>query len=266
MEKFQEKLELVTRRWWFLTLFTLIGTMTPPIVTKDFNFSEMGEVIVYLLQNSLIRFCSPIYPVFKIIPMILVFTLILFRNRVKRVFSLYGGVTYLLFAFLQGIAITDRYGFGMVTGNLILMIIVAIFWFWEAFIGKNDFNPQKISITRYCVVPLAFLAFWYPINFESMEPDFNPIYLFTNSAGLAFCTMTPLYLSILILYYPKVNIATLRVTSLLGIIIGFWNMIVNFLMNLDILWWNGVLHLPLMLISIYAFIFSLRRKQTAEAK
>lgn len=226
---------------------------------EGFDPSEAGEIISHILQNSLIRFCSPLYPVFKIVPIVLVFTLFLFGNRVSRIFSFYGGITYLLFAFLQGIAITDKYGFGMVTGNFILMMLVAIFWFWEVFLGKNDFSPQKPPLTRYWVIPLAFLAFWYPVNLESMEPDFNLTYLFINPAGLAFCTMTPVYLSILILYYPKINITTLRVTSLLGIIIGFWNMIMSFLIKPDTLWWNGVLHLPLMFISVYAFILSLNK-------
>jgi len=266
LEKIQGTLELITRKWWFLVLFILIGTITPPIVTKGFDPSKTGEIISYILQNSLITFCSPLYPVFKIIPIILVFALILFGNRIGRIFSLYGGITYLLFAFLQGIAITDKYGFGIVTGNFILMILVAIFWFWEASVNKNNFTLQKLPIIRYWVVPLAFLAFWYPVNLESMKPDFNLAYLFTNPAGLAFCTMTPVYLGILTLYYPKVNIATLRVTSLLGIIIGFWNMVVNFLIKPDILWWNGVLHLPLVFISIYALILSFRKTQLVEAK
>ena len=243
-----------------LTLFILIGTITPPIVTKGFDTSKIGEIISYILQNALIKFCSPLYPVFKIIPIILIFALILFGNRIGRIFSLYGGITYLLFAFLQGIAITDKYGFGVVTGNFILMILVAIFWFWEASVNKNDFTLQKSPLIRYWVVPLAFLAFWYPVNPKSMRPDFNLACLFTNSAGLAFCTMTPVYLGILTLYYPKVNIPTLRVTSLLGIIIGFWNMVGNFLIEPNILWWNGVLHLPLVFISIYAFILSFRKE------
>jgi len=257
----KEGLELITRKWWFLVLFILLGMITPPIVTKGFNLSKTGETISYILRNSLIRFCSPLYPIFKVIPIILVFALILFENRVGRIFSLYAGITYILFAFLQNIAITDKYGLGIVTGNFIPMILVAIFWFWEAFVNKNDFTPQKLPIIRYWVVPLAFLAFWYPVNLKTMKPDFNLVYLFTNPAGLAFCTMTPVYLGILTLYYPKVNIATIRVTGLLGIIIGFWNIVVNFFIKPDILWWNGVLHLPLVFISIYAFILSFKSFQ-----
>ena len=81
--------------------------------------------------------------------------------------------------------------------------------------------------------------------------------------ALAFCTMTPVYLGILTLYCPKVNIATLRVTSLVGIIIGFWNMVRNFLIEPN-MWWNGVLHLPLVFISICAFILSFRKTRFGE--
>lgn len=265
LEKIQGTLELITRKWWFLALFVLFSMMTPPIVTKGFDLTKTGEIISHILRNSLITSCSPLYPVFKIIPIILFLALVLFGNRIGRIFSVYGGITYLLFAFLQGIAITDEYGFGIVTGNFIDMILVAIFWFWEAFVNKSDFTPRKIPIIRYWVVPLAFLAFWYPISLESGRPDFSLACLFTNPAGLAFCTMTPVYLGILTLYYPKVNIVLLRVTSLLGIIIGFWNMVGNFFIRPDIGWWNGFLHLPLVFISVYALILSFRKTQSAEA-
>ena len=105
---------------------------------------------------------------------------------------------------------------------------------------------------KYWVVPLAFLAFWYPLNQDTFLPDFNPIYLFTNVAGLTFCMMTPVYLAILLLHYPQINIATLRVTGLAGIIIASYNILLNFFMYPDLLWWNGVLHIPLLMISGYA--------------
>jgi hypothetical protein len=68
--------------------------------------------------------------------------------------------------------------------------------------------------------------------------------------------MTPLYLSILILMHPRVNIVAMRVTGLAGALIGFWNMVVNFLMSPAILWWNGILHTPLVVTSAYAPILS----------
>jgi len=55
---------------------------------------------------------------------------------------------------------------------------------------------------------------------------------------------------------PVVNVATLRVTGLVGTIIGFWNTYTNFFTDLSLFWWNGVLHIPLFTISIYALILS----------
>lgn len=184
-----------------------------------------------------------------------------FGNRVARLFSIYVAIAYTLFAFLQSIAVTEKYGLGIVTINLTMFLIVAAFWFWEAVAKKNDFTPQKRPLWKYWVAPLAFLTFWYPVN-SNMMPDFNPIYLLTNVAGLTFCMMTTVYLAILTLCYPRVNIATLRVTSLVGTIIGFYNMMTNFLIDPDRLWWNGVLHIPLVVISIYALMLSLKRGQS----
>ena len=130
------------------------------------------------------------------------------------------------------------------------------YWFcvWEALAQKNDFTPRKQPLWKYWVVPFAFLAFWYPANSNTFMPDFNPLYIFTNAAGLFFCMMTPVYLAILTLYYPRVNMATLRVTSFVGLILAFYNILVNFVMFPEELWWNGVLHIPLITISIYAFV------------
>ena len=192
--------------------------------------------------------------------------MIFLRNRVTRLFSIYVAITYVLFAFLQSIAFTEKYGLGIITINLIMFLVVAAFWFWEAILRKNDFTPGKRPAWKYWVIPLAFLAFWYPLNPCTGMPDFNPIYLLTNMSGLTFCMMTPVYLAILTLYYPRVNIATLRVTSLVGAIIGFYNIMVNFFMNPSVLWWNGVLHMPLVTISIYALALSFKGRWIEEPK
>lgn len=265
LEKVQRTLESVTRKWWFLVLFILISPLIPPVISKGIDLSKTGEVVGYVLRHTFFTSdnLSPLYPIFKILPIVLVIALVFLGNRISRFLSLYAGITYTLFAVLQYMAVTDRYGFGILSGNFILTLIVAGFWFWEVTIHRNDFSPRKIPVTRYWVIPLAFLAFWYPLNLESMKPDFDLSYILTNPAGLAFCSMTPVYLGILTLYHPTVNIATLRITSLLGVIVGFWNLVVNFLISPDMLWWDGVLHLPLVFISVYALTLSFRKTELA---
>jgi len=259
LEKIQTKLELITRKWWIFLIFILIQFI-PPYASKGFEISEIGVVTGEVLSHSLVYNFPTFYSIFKILPLILVICIIFLRNRVTRIFNLYVGITYLLFAFLQSIAFTEKYGLAVITINMVMFPLVAFFWFWEALVQKNDFtSPTKLS-KKYWVIPLAFLAFWYPINPDTMRPDFNILYLLTNEAGLTFCMMTPIYISLLILYYPRINIATLRVTSLVGTMIGFYNILTNFIMFPSLLWWNGILHLPLISISVYGLIISLKKK------
>ncbi|MBO3840205.1 MAG: hypothetical protein QXN75_04655 [Thermoproteota archaeon] len=256
MESIQKRIEIVTRKWWFLVAFILIG-MTPPIVEKGYDPSNTGTVVYYLLANSLLERVSLFYPIFKVAHITLIISLTILGGKIGRVFNLYVAVNYLLFAFLQGISITEKYGFAVLTGNVLQMTLTSIFWFLEAVIKKNSFKSPKLSLSNCWTIPLAFLAFWYPLNPETLGPDFNLSYLLTNAAGLAFCTMTPVYLTVLTIYHPNVNKMVMRVTSLTGTIIGFWNMIGNFIM-MPQFWWNGVLHIPLMLISLYALALSFK--------
>ena len=258
----QNKLERITRRWWFFGLFVLMQFTIPPYASKGCRIEDWGNVIMHALSNAIVHQYSEIYPIFKVIPIILLICIIIFRNKVARLFAIYVGISYALFAIGQSIAITEKYGLSICTINVVMFLIVAAFWVWEAVVLQNDYTLKKLPVWRYWVVPLAVLAFWAPSG-RGM-PDFNPVYLFTNGAGLAFCMMTPVYVGLLTLYWPRVNMPTLRVTSLVGFIIGLYNLYANFGINPARRWWNGVLHIPLLSISIYGLILSLKRPQVKE--
>jgi hypothetical protein len=264
MEIIQIKLERITRRSWFYLIILLLQVI-PPYASKGFGPEEFGLVIGETLTNCYVFDVSPWYPLFKILPIVLVLLVILVGNRVSRVFSIYAAITYALVAVLQSVGVSETYGFGIILNNLIMFLMVAAFWVWEAVVNKNDFSPRKIPPWKYWVVPLAFLAFWYPANPSTRLPDFNPVLFFTNEAGLTFCMMTPLFLALLTLFHPKVNLATLRVNSLIGIIIGLYNLASNFVISPAELWWNGVLHIPLLSISLYAFVLSYRKGSVEES-
>jgi len=256
----QSNLERITRKWWFFLLFVLLQFL-PPYASKGYKFpEEWGNVITIALRHAFIYSHPELFPVFKIIPIVLIVLIIAFRNRVTRLFNIYVAFSYLLFAFGQSIAVTEKHGVAICTLNVIMFLAVACFWAWEAIALQNDFRPTKIPVWRYWVVPLMFAAFWYPLDIETMKPDFNPLGLFTNVAGVTFCMMTPVYVGLLTIFYPRVNIATLRVTSLVGLIIGLYNMTLNFIISPGILWWNGILHIPLLGISVYGLILSLKKE------
>jgi len=167
-----------------------------------------------------------------------------------RIFSAYVSANFFFIAFAQSIAVTEKYGLGILVGGVACFSTVGIFWVWETIAKKNNFTVQRIPLWKYWVVPLALLAFWTPA-----KPDFNPLYLLTSYYGLAFCLTTPVILAILSFYHPRVNISTLRVTSFMGTLLGILN-ISGIFMGADV-WISGVLHVPLLAISVYCLILSL---------
>jgi ABC-type proline/glycine betaine transport system permease subunit len=84
---------------------------------------------------------------------------------------------YVLFAFLQNIAVTEKYGLGIVTINFLMFLVVAALWFWEVHCQEERLYSTKTAIVEILGVPFAFLAFWYPVNMNTLRPDFNPLYL-----------------------------------------------------------------------------------------
>src|SRR4030042_4754962 len=218
IERIQSRLDRITRKWWFFLVVIVLQFLIPSYAAKNFTPAEIGNIVPSVLTQAFINQWEPVYPLFKVIHIVLIILIPLLKNRISRIFSIYVAITYLLFAFLQNIAITGKYGLAIVTTNVLMFILVALVWIWEAIAGKNDFTGVKIPLWRYWVVPLAFLAFWYPLNMQSMQPDFNPLLIFTSSAGLAFCLMTPVYIAILTLYYPKGNMVTLRINIPIGVI------------------------------------------------
>jgi hypothetical protein len=258
-EKIQKRIESATRKWWFFLILLLLQ-MLPPFTSEPVSPQQAGLVIGAVLSQAIVYDLSLFFPVFKILSILMIASVFTLNNRVSRIFSVYVGVMYVLFAFLQSIAFTEEFGFSLVTVNLLMFLMVAVIWFWEAVTLKNNLEAPQFERSRVWVIPFAVMAFWYPINIDTMMLDFDPLLLLTNEASLAFCMMTPVFLSILILFYPNINIATLRVTSSIGIVISFYNILTNFVMFPELLFWNGILHIPLTIISVYAFTLSIRHR------
>jgi hypothetical protein len=254
----QGRLERITRKWWFYGLFVLMQFTIPPYASKGYKIEDWGNVIQHALGNAIVYKYSEIYPIFQIIAILFLIGILIFRNKLARIFSIYVAISYVLFTIGQSIAVTDKYGVSLCTINFVMFLIVAGFWAWEAVVLKNDYTFRKLPIWRYWVVPLAVLAFWAPSG-RGGRPDFNPVHLITSGSGLAFCLMTPVYVGLLTLSWPRVNLPAMRVTSLVGLIIGLYNIYANFGINPGRHWWNGILHIPLLVISLYGLILSLKR-------
>jgi hypothetical protein len=172
--------------------------------------------------------------------------------KVGRYVSAFFGILFIFIAFSNHIAVTQSYGLVVVTGNLVSILIVGLFWMWEAYRPHNVYVFQKLAAWRYWVLPFAFMAFWFPMNAEA-SPDFNPSLLLTSSFGVMFCPTTPVVIALLTIIYPNVNKPVLRVTSFVGLVIGLFNLLSFFVMPGYPLWLL-ILHTPLIFISLYGLL------------
>jgi len=156
-------------------------------------------------------------------------------------------------AIFQNISLETQFGYAILLGNIIIQGIVIITWIYEIKVQKNDFSKINITWWKILCLLLGFFAFWMPSKNGFMH--FSFIDLFINEAGLTYCMITPVALSVLLLYYPDVNKVSLRVTALVGLYFGIMNIFTWFVLNAEF-WWMGVLHLPLLINSIIGLVCS----------
>ncbi len=141
IENIQNTLEAKTQRRWFFAGMLILQCVAVPYASKNFDFSKMDNIIRHTLSHCLLFSWEPVYPVFQVTAMVFIVLLLIFRNKVGRIFSLYAGICYVLIAILQSIAInTPKYGVCIVTVNIVMFGLVAGAWIWEAIAGKNDFS------------------------------------------------------------------------------------------------------------------------------
>jgi hypothetical protein len=113
-----------------------------------------------------------------------------------------------------------------------------------------EFSIRGIPAWRWLLLPLALLAFWLPMEWDGSRVifHFDPVLLLTSpDYGLAYCFMTPVFLFVLILAYPRVDGFAFRVTAFNALLYGLLNIVHWFNPDHRVL---GVMHLPLLVLAL----------------
>lgn len=247
--------KLILSRWSLVVLF-LMALILPPYADKGFAPENIGSIVVATLSNSFVRDLLPYSTAFQIIALLSFVGLIVWKNKFRKPFTLFVGSSYLVYAIVQNIAITEKFGLSMVLSNIILCLLTSFVWLSDAWINKNSYTFKNLNKKNSWLIFVALFCFWWPMNFSG-TPDFNPLYIFTGhvAQSMQFCPMTPVFLIILIYCKPTISLPVYRITGISGTIIGFWNMMSFFNPSTVFV---GVYHLPLFLISLYVLIDSFK--------
>jgi len=238
-----------------LPLFFGVLLFLPPYASRGYDlWTEAAEVGLIGVQNWDI---PQLFPVFKAASLVVIFLSLVRPEVGGRLLTLYGALTYFAISMNQGIGFSEEFGLIINVGFVLVTLCLSATWWWE-FFSRNSSNRTGCQRRPYWMIPLVFIAFWYPLEPSTLVPEFTWRLFLANGAGLSACMMTPLFLAILIWRYPRVNLLTLYVTSSAGVALGLGNFYMNFLLYPSEMWWNGVLHLPLLIISAFALALSAR--------
>jgi hypothetical protein len=250
----------VTQRKWFYPLIyaiLVVISMLPPITEIPYDPRHTQDVIMAILMVAIIPYQSWGW-VFHAATLALVLLVALWPRKFSRVVAAYFGINYLLIAGLQTTAVTEQYGFAIQTGATVASGLIGVLWLVVAARNKLQATFRGVPAWRWTLLPFAFLVFWSPIAIEGSKvvPNFDPFLLLTSpDYGLTYCFMTPVFLFLLILFFPQVDIFALRVTAFNGLLYGLFNLTHWF--DPDMMW-MGVMHLPLLLISFVALVMTHR--------
>jgi hypothetical protein len=244
---------VTVRKWFYPVVYGLLVviSMLPPIAQVRYDPRDTQDVIMNILMVSTLPHRSWGW-LFRVATCAIV-VLAIVRPRVAgRVMAVYFGLNYLLIAALQTNAVTERYGFAVQTGALVATALLGVLWLWVAWRDELHASFKGVPTWRWVLLPLALLVFWSPIGQQGSRvvPDFDPLLLLTSpDYGLTYCFVTPVFLFLLILFYPKVNTSVFRATAFNGLLYGLYNLTHWF--DPDRVW-LGVLHIPLLVVSLVA--------------
>jgi hypothetical protein len=233
----------------FLGFFVL--SMLPLITQKPYPSQDTQDVILNLLMVSDLPYAA-FAPVLHIATLLFIGVILRQPGKWGRLLAGYIGANYLLLILTCAQGWTEKYGYVIMTGALILYAVLGILWLAAAFRNTLRAAFRKPTLLEWGLITLALLAFWgpYAIVGGAVQPWFGPLRLMTSpDYGMMFCFTTPVFLMLLILCAPAGPRGTLRITAVNGFIYALFNLSHWFFPER---WWMGFLHLPLLLISLYA--------------
>jgi hypothetical protein len=153
------KLETISTKRQFFVGLLLAQFVLLPFASRNFDLRDIGRIVSVTLSNAPQVHLGGFNSLFQSLSLLMFILLFVSKDRMKSLFNAYVAVSYLAFAFIQNIALTEQYGFSVVTVNLVMFLLVAYVWIAEVFTPKNSFD---FSNFRWKYVWMMILSFFNP--------------------------------------------------------------------------------------------------------
>ena len=134
------KLETISTKRQFFVGLLLAQFVLLPFASRNFDLRDIGRIVSVTLSNAPQVRLGGFNSLFQSLSLLMFILLFISKDRMKSLFNAYVALSYLAFAFIQNIALTEQYGFSVVTVNLVMFLLVAYVWIAEVFSPKNSFD------------------------------------------------------------------------------------------------------------------------------
>jgi len=243
----------MAHKWYFplACIGLVIVAMLPPLTELPYDSRSTQDVILSVLMISVQPYQAWGW-IFHAGTLLLLLYLLWRPDQAGRALAGYIGINYLVIAAIQSHAVTEKYGFTLLTSAMVGTALLGIAWLVVTIQNSLKLSLHNISKWKYLLLPLALLVFWSPLKTEgnAVLPNFDPRLLFTSADyGLSYCFVTPVFLFLLILFSTNHTSLTYRITAFNALLYGLFNQLHWFNPNTT---WMGVLHLPLLILSLVA--------------
>lgn len=240
---------------WFKAGLALL-LLIPPVATRGYDPAASATLVRTVLAHPIVNEL-PVLVVVAKYALLAVAVALLARPPLRRLGWGYYAVALAVIAVGQNLALTQEYGWVWLPGNTAVQLVVAGFALAEAVRAAPEPTGSGTSASRWwMVVPMA-LAWLFPyVVVDGQVRPGLPAAALVNEAGLTYCMVTPVILGAFLI--GGESTPALRVTAWVGLLFGLLNAMTWFLLAPGS-WWMGVLHLPLLVLSLYAMVDVRRR-------
>lgn len=254
----------LSERAWFRVLVALLLVM-PVVGIQSVPSQETSQAISQVLSDPVARQVPVLLPVAKLALLLAFLLPLLLRpEQAGKALLGYYSVILVVVGIFQNMSLSTDYGFVWVIGNTAVQCLVAGFVAAALRRVDGDGMAWRVHAARMWLVAPMLLALVEPYGVGeagNLVPMFDTSVL-VNDTGVTYCMITPVVLGSMLVLGMDEGPArgAVSLASYVGLLFGLLNMLTWFVFA-PASWWMGVLHLPLVVVSVAGMVTT-RRKRT----
>ena len=192
----------------------------------NFDTRVFGEGFHQFVQKEIELFGSSLGVIFHVVTFIILFLVLRYGNKYKRVFTIYFTLNWIfLFGYWGIYAIAYWYKVGIsylavYSLTPVLLGLIVYFWIKEIINPQIDLDFKSTSVKRFFVLIFLVWGLWYPTYIYGQGFVYSIKDIVFSNYGLMPCPTTMVVLSLMTLKYPVGNRNLYKLFTVYALFIG----------------------------------------------